>query len=63
MVHVQLGQILDNKIQKDQKSSTATSEDLGAKTVCHEQKPGPAHAPCTQHHHRDGQTPEDTLLS
>ena len=28
---MQLGQILDNKIQEDQKNPTATSEELGAK--------------------------------
>ena len=30
----QLGQITDNKIHKDQKTPTATSEELGAKTGC-----------------------------
>ena len=31
-MHMQLGQIMDNKIEKDQKSPTSTSEELGAKT-------------------------------
>ena len=35
---------------------TATSEEPGAKTKRWEQKQGTAHAPCTQHHQRDGQT-------
>ena len=55
-MHVQLGQIMGNKIQKDQKNPTAASEELEAKTGCQEQKQGTAHAPCTQHHQRGGQT-------
>ena len=64
-VYVQLGQILDNNIQKDPKSPTVTSEEPGAKTGCREQKQGTAHAPCTQHHqghlsHPSGPTPGHT---
>ena len=44
-----------HKIRKDQKSPTATIEELGAKTTCLEKKQGTAHAPCTQHHQRGGQ--------
>ena len=40
-VHGQPGQILDNRIQKDQ-NPNATCEDLGAKA---------GYAPCTQNHH------------
>ena len=40
-----LGQIIDKKIQKDPKNPTATSEELGARTGCREQKQGTAHAP------------------
>ena len=50
-----LGQLMDNKMRKDPKRPTATSEDLGAKTVPGA-KAGSAHAPCTQHHRRAGQT-------
>ena len=49
-MHVQLGQILDNKIQKDQKAQPPILKSR-------EQKQGTAHAPCTQHHQRGGQTP------
>ena len=48
-VHVQLGQVMDNKIQKDQKLPTATSEELGAKQRI-------AVAPSTQEHRSGGQT-------
>ena len=55
-MHVKLGQIMDKKIQKDQKKNpTATSEESGAKTGCQEQKQGTVHAPCTQHHQKGGQ--------
>ena len=37
---MQLGQIMDNKTQKAQKDPTAISEELGAKTMCLEQKQG-----------------------
>ena len=61
-MHVQLGQIMDNKIQKDQKNPTATSEELGAKTGCQGQNQGTAHAPCTQHHQRVvGKPPKSSL--
>ena len=55
---MQLGQIMDNKIQKDQ-NPTATSEEPGAKVGCWEQKQGTVHAPWTQHHlsHPSGPTP------
>ena len=43
------------KIQKDQKIPTATSEEPGAKTGCQEQKQGTEHAPCNQHYLRGGQ--------
>ena len=39
-MHVQLGQIMSNKIQKDRKNPTATSEELGAK---------PGHCACLLH--------------
>ena len=48
-MHAQLGQVMDNKIQKDQKLPTATSEELGAKQ-------GIALAPSTQEHQSAGQT-------
>ena len=51
----QLGQITDNKIHKDQKTPTATSEELGAKTGCRKQKQHIVHSSCTQHYLRDGQ--------
>ena len=44
----QLGRITDNKIHKDQKTPTATSEVL-------EQKQGLEHGPCIQHPQRGGQ--------
>ena len=47
--HVQLGQIMNNKIQKDQKPNCHF---WGARS----QKQGTAHAPCTQHHQGGGQT-------
>ena len=50
---VQLGQIMD-KIQKDQKKKEKTQLPL---LKSREQKQGTAHAPCTQHHQRGGQTP------
>ena len=59
---VQLGQLMDNKIQQDQKNPNATYEEIGAKTGCWEQKQGTAHSPCTQHHQRGGQTPLAQLL-
>ena len=37
-VHMQLGQIMDNKIQRDQKNPTATSEEQGEQTGCREQR-------------------------
>ena len=55
-MHVQLGQIMGNKIQKDQKNPTAASEELEAKTGCQEQKQGTAQAPCTQHRKGVGRT-------
>ena len=48
-MHGQLGQIMDNKIQKDQKAQLPLLKSL-------EQKQGTAHAPCTHHHQREGQT-------
>ena len=48
-VHAQLGQVMDNKTQKDQKLPTATSEELGAKQRI-------ALAPSTQEHRSGGQT-------
>ena len=38
------------------KIPAATFKELGAKTGYREQKQGPAHAPCTPHHQRGGQT-------
>ena len=38
--------------KKKKKSPTATSEELGTKTVSGAE----VHAPCTQQHQRDGQT-------
>ena len=61
-MNVQLGQLMDNKIQKDQKNTTSTYEETGAKTGCWEQKQGTAHSPCTQPHQRGGQTPLAQLL-
>ena len=49
------------KIQKDQKIPTTTSEELGAKTGCWEQKHHIEHAPCTQNHQRVGKTPNPLL--
>ena len=43
------------KTQKDQKIPTTTSEELGAKTGCLEQKQHVEHAPCTQNHQGGGQ--------
>ena len=51
-VHAQLRQINGSKIQEDQESPTATSGELGAKTVSGAE----VHATCTQQHQRDGQT-------
>ena len=48
--HVQLGHILDNTIQKDQRPQLPLLKGL-------EQKQGTAHAPCTEHHQRAGRTP------
>ena len=53
---LQLGQILDSKDTKRPKNPTATFEEPGAKKGCQEQKQSTEHAPCTQHHLRDGQT-------
>ena len=63
----QLGQIMDNEIQRDQKNPTASSEEPGAKAGRQEQKKGTVHSPSTQHHLRGGQTtvwaqPLDTPL-
>ena len=41
-VHAQLGQIMDNRIQKDQNNPNATSEESVAKTDCQEQKHMPS---------------------
>ena len=49
-----LGQILDNKIQKEQKNPTATSEEPAVKKGW-EQKQGAEHAPCAQHRQSGGQ--------
>ena len=54
--HVQLGQILDQKIQKRQKEPTAISEELGPKPKVW-QKPS-APLPHTQYHKRIGKTPK-----
>ena len=51
-MHAQLGQMMNNKLQKGQ-NPTATSEVL-------ESKQGPAHDLCTQHQHRGGQTTQAT---
>ena len=40
---------LETKDTKSPKSPTATSEGLGAKTWCQEQKRGTEHAPLTHH--------------
>ena len=55
-VHAQLGQVLDNKIQKDQKNSTITSEDLGAKSWVLEEKAGYCACPLHSTLPRGGQT-------
>ena len=47
-MHVQLEQIMNNKIQKGQ-NPTVTSEEW--------QEQGTVHAPCTEHYQRGGQTP------
>ena len=54
-VHAPVGQILDPKDTKRPKNPTATFEEPRANTGCWEQKQGLEHAPCTQHHLRDGQ--------
>ena len=36
-VHAQLGQIMDNRTQKEQNNPNDTSEESGAKTDCQEQ--------------------------
>ena len=54
-VHEQRGQILGKKLKK-MKNPTATSEELGAKALCWEQKQGTSHAPCIQHHKEVGKT-------
>ena len=54
-MHVQLWQILDNKIQRDQKTQLPLLKSQEQKRGG-EQKQGTAHAPCTQHHQRGGQT-------
>ena len=51
---------MDNKIQRDQKSPTATSEESGAKAGGWEQKLGIAHTPCTHHYQRGWQTTSGT---
>ena len=55
-MHAQLGQIMDNKRQKDQKNPTATSEEPGEKARCWDQKLGALHVPWTQYHQRGGKT-------
>lgn len=56
-MQVQLGQIVDKKIQGGPpKNPTATSEESGTKAGSREQKQGTAYAPWTQHHLRGGQT-------
>ena len=57
----QLGRITDNKIHKDQKTPTTTSEELGAETGCREQKQHIVHTSCTQHYLKDGQPPKSPL--
>ena len=39
-MNVQLGQLMDNKIQEDRKNPNAPYEETGAKTGCWEQKQG-----------------------
>ena len=46
------------KIQRDQKSPTATSEEPGAKTGCQEQKQGPECAPALNTTRRVGKMPK-----
>ena len=48
-MHVQLGQILDQKIQRDRKIQLPLLRSL-------KQKQGTAHVPCIQHHLRDEET-------
>ena len=48
-MHVQWGQILDQKIQRDRKIQLPLLRSL-------KQKQGPVHVPCTQHHLRDEET-------
>ena len=56
-MHVQLGQIVDKKIQEGPpKNPTATSEESGTKAGYREQNQGTAYAPWTQHHLRGRQT-------
>ena len=54
-MHAQLGQTLDKRY-KETKNPATTFEEPGAKAGGWEQKQGTAHAPCTQHHLRGGQT-------
>ena len=59
---LQLGQSMDNMLEKDQKKpSAATSEKPGAKPGCQEQKQQSVYACCTQHHIRAGKPPKPAL--
>ena len=55
-MHGQLGANSGKQDTKRPKRPTAASEEPGAKAGCQELKQGTAHAPCTQHHQRGGQT-------
>ena len=56
-MHVQLGQIMANKLQKDQNNKQTNQLPL---LKNQEQKQGPVQAPCTQYHHKGGQTTSAT---
>ena len=55
-VLLQLGQIMDNKIQKDQKSKCHFWRAVSKSRVLGEKKQATAHAPCILHHLMGGQT-------
>ena len=57
------GKLWTTRYKKTKKSPTATSEELRATTGCQEKTQSTAHAPCTQHHQRGGQTTQHTPLA
>lgn len=58
---LQLGQSMDNMLEKTKKTSALASEKPGAKPGCQEQKQQSVYACCTQHHIRVGKPPKPVL--